>query len=482
MDLNAPADPRVLPDSPAVPAKNSKRLIAAWSAWDWGSASFNAVITTFVFTTWLASSAFVDPELVAAAEAAGGEDGPAKAAVEAAIALHNQWLGWGLAIAGLFIALIAPVSGARSDRAGRRRRWLAIHTAIVIVVSLAMVLVEPDPNALTQNLVFGILLLSVGNIFFELAMVNYNAMLAQVARPGTRGRVSGIGWGAGYIGGIVLLLILFVGFINPEVGWFGVTGENGMDIRVSVGFSALWFALFALPVLFMVPEPKFEVTADRPTIIQSYRALGRRLAQLWRSDRQLLRYLIASAVYRDGLAGVFTFGAVIAAGTFGFSASEVIVFAIAANLVAGLSTIGSGFLDDLLGPRRIIITSLIGLVVAGLAVFFGRDGGPTIFWIFGLALCLFVGPVQSASRTLLSAEIPPGQESEVFGLYATTGRAASFLTAAAWAIAIGIGGAQFWGILGIVTVLGIGLALFLPIQLGKRPSAAEAAAASSSGK
>src|SRR5690554_6066131 len=142
--------------------------VAAWALWDWGSAAFNAVITTFVFTRWLTSESFVDPLLVATAEAEIPE-GAATALLDGVIADHSAWLGWGLAAAGLLIALLAPVTGARSDDHGRRRRWLAIHTFITVAICGAMFFVTPDPDNLTQNLLLGIFLLAVGNVFFELA-------------------------------------------------------------------------------------------------------------------------------------------------------------------------------------------------------------------------------------------------------------------------------------------------------------------------
>jgi UMF1 family MFS transporter len=173
---------------------------------------------------------------------------------------------------------------------------------------------------------------------------------------------------------------------------------------------------------------------------------------------------MASAVFRDGLAGVFTFGGVLAAGSFGFSAGDVIVFAIVANVVAGISTMTVGLLDDRLGAKPVIMASLIGLVVAGLAVFIFHDGGQIVFWTFGLALTLFVGPAQSASRSFLARLIPAGREGEVFGLYATTGRAVSFLAPTAFALFVTVGGEQYWGILGIVLVLFIGLLLLIPVR------------------
>jgi UMF1 family MFS transporter len=174
---------------------------------------------------------------------------------------------------------------------------------------------------------------------------------------------------------------------------------------------------------------------------------------------------------------VFTFGAVIAARVFGFSEAGVIVFAIAANVVAGIATIAFGYLDDLLGPKRLIVGSLSVMCVAGIVIFFAHTGGTAIFWIFGLLLAIFVGPAQAASRSYLARLIPPGREGEVFGLYATTGRAVSFLSPAAWAIALVLGAtltgtttneAVHWGILGILLVLLLGLVLLVTLVKSPR--------------
>ena len=115
---------------------------------------------------------------------------------------------------------------------------------------LAMFGVRDEPSYLWLALV----LLSAGGIFNEFAGVSYNAMLPQVSTPATIGRVSGFGWSMGYFGGIFLLLICYVGFIAPEVGWFGVTNAGGLDIRAVAVFSAVWFAVFGSAVFFAVPE------------------------------------------------------------------------------------------------------------------------------------------------------------------------------------------------------------------------------------
>lgn len=468
-----PAARLTAPDAAPAGTRTPRGPVVAWALWDWGSAAFNAVVTTFVFTRWLTSDAFVDPAVVARADDGGAGAG---AALDSALAQHSTWLGWGLTAAGVLVALLAPLAGSRADGAARRRRGLAVQTGITVLLCAAMALVRPQADALTQNLLLGITLLAVATLTFELASVHYNALLPAVATPATLGRVSGIGWGAGYLGGIVLLAVLLVGFIQPDVGWFGVTADGGANIRAAVLAAALWFGVFAVPVLVAVPEPAARPrTGRRPGLAASYRRIGRDVATLWRESRATVGFLVASAVYRDGLAGVFTFGAVIASGTFGFSASEVVLFAVAANVVAGISTIVSGHLDDRVGARRIILAALGGLVVAGVATFALSGAGQAAFWVCGLLLCVFVGPAQSASRSMLARLTPPGRESEMFGLYATTGRAASFLAPFAFSTFVAVSGSQRWGILGIVLVIAVGLVALLLVRPDRaRPEAAGA--------
>lgn len=426
----------------------------AWGLWDWGGAAFNAVITTFVFSVYITSDDF----------------GPGAASK----------LGWALAGAGVLVAAFAPLTGQRADRSGRRGRWLAVNTGLVVLASAGMFFVLPSPD----HLWLGLLLLAAGNVFFEFASVNYNAMLPEVSTPATVGRVSGLGWGLGYLGGIVLLLIVYFGLISPDVGVFGVTGEDGLDVRVTMLVCAAWTLAFSLPVLLTLRDDRSSrpVRGPRVGILQSYRQLFGSVAALWRTDRHTVYFLGASAVFRDGLAGVFTFGAVIAANVFGFSDGGVIVFGIAANVVAGVATIGFGVLDDRLGPKRVIVLSLVCMVTAGAAVFVLHDQGRTAFWVAGLLLCIFVGPAQSASRTFLARLIPEGQEGQIFGLYATTGRAVSFLAPAAFSASIWLGAtltgtddldaAQHWGILGICLVLLLGLLLLLPVRSRTRADSA----------
>ncbi|MEV0081466.1 MFS transporter [Saccharopolyspora sp. NPDC050642] len=424
-------------NTPPAPHRDVRGVIS-WALWDWGSAAFNTVILTFVFTVYLTEGVAADPK-------SGSES-----------------LGLALTISGVCIALVAPVTGQRSDAGGRRKLWLAVHTALVVASTAGLFFVRDDP----AYLLLGLVLISVGSVFSEFATVNYNAMLLQVSTPATIGRISGFGWGLGYFGGLIALVIVLIGFVQPDVGLFGVTSQDGLNIRVVALFAAAWFAVFALPLFFFVPEAESSGEPLRRAIFSSYVVLGKRLARMWRTERRTLGFLVASALYRDGLAAIFTFGGVIAAGTFGFTATEVVVFAITANLVAGLGAFLGGRADDRFGPKTVIMASLIGLVVVGGALV--AVPGKPAFWVGGLLLAIFLGPTQSASRTFLARIATPGREGEVFGLYATTGRAVSFLGPLAFSGFIAFFGTQRAGMGGIVVILLIGLLAMLPVAAPDR--------------
>ena len=425
-----------------VAGPTSKRKIIAWGMWDWGSQPFNTVITTFVFSVYITSSSF-----------------GATNATSTALAIST-------AIAGLFVALLAPVLGQNSDRSGRTVRNLRLQTWLLAGLSASLYVVKPEPAFLWV----GLILLGVGSVVSEFAGVNYNATLDQVATGKAAGRVSGIGGGLGYLGGIIVLLALYFLLIQPEVGLFGVTDTDGMDIRVSMLLCGLWTLIFTIPAFLVLkdrPRPK----APRVGAKDSYRLVWASIRGLWTTSRHTVYFLLASALFRDGLAGVFAFGAILAAGTFGLSAGDVIVFGAAANIVAGFATMGFGMLDDRLGPKRVILISLGALVILGIAIFVLHDGGPSTFWVLGLLMTVFVGPAQAASRSFLARLIPEGKNGEIFGLYATTGRVVSFLSPAAFGVFIAIGAAvtgqentQYWGILGIVLILAAGFAVMLPVK------------------
>ncbi|MFW2512631.1 MFS transporter [Demequina sp. SO4-13] len=443
--LPSVADAPGFPDADRVPRKQ----VWAWALWDWATQPFNSVIITFVFTAlYLTSENFIDPAI-----AVLGEDDPAYAA---AIDDLASSLGWGITAAGLLVALLAPVLGQRADASGKRKSWLGIMTLLLVACVGGLYFVEATPGAFW----LGVGLIALGSIVAEIANVNYYAMMVQVSTPRTMGRVSGLGWGLGYMGGIVALVIVV---LLDTFSWFGMDTSNGMAYRLIALGCAVWTLIFAWPLFRYVPETQVR---RRPTvsIIKGYGILVADLRRLWNEARSTLWFLLASAVYRDGLAGVFTFGAIIAAVAFDFSDSQVILFGIAANLVAGVSTIIAGRFDDALGPRRVILFALGVIVVTGVVIVALHGMGAIVFWVCGLLLSGMVGPAQAASRSLLARVSPAGREAEMFGLYATTGRAASFLAPAMWALTITVFGATIWGTLGVISVVLAGMVLMLFVK------------------
>ncbi|MGO1948127.1 MAG: MFS transporter [Mycobacteriaceae bacterium] len=451
----APAEP-ASPASPAAaptPAQSKgifRGPTLAWAFWDWGSAAFNAVLVTFIFSVYLTDSVGTSIE--------GGFGGSVSPAT---------WYGIAMAAGGVTIALIAPVMGRRSDARGTRRRSVTTWTIVTVGLMFCLVGIGDDSAGFFWA---GIVIMAIASVTFEFAEVSYFAMLSQVSTRQTVGRVSGFGWSMGYFGGIVLLLICFLGFISGDGdtrGLLGVPVEDGWNVRIVAVIAAVWFLVSAIPVMRRIPENTPDPSAKDTSLLESYRGLFRDIGELWRTDRSSVWFLISSAVFRDGLAGVFTFGAVLAVSVYGLSASDVLLFGVAANVVSALGALAAGYIDDRKGPKPVIMVSLVLLVVDA-AVLFVVDG-PLMFWIFGLLLCLFVGPAQSASRSYLTRISPEGREGQMFGLYATTGRSVSWMAPAAFAIFTGVTGDDRFGIFGIAVVLLAGLLLLTKVKSPHKP-------------
>jgi UMF1 family MFS transporter len=421
----------------------SKHATWAWMLWDWAEQPYPTIMQTFIFPVYLAGAvASIDQKA-------------------------DQAIGWATAIAGVVLALIAPVLGRRSDENGRRKFWLVANTYILVAITAASFFVEPKP----EFFLFGLVLYGLGSVIQESAFINYYAMLKQVTKDSNIGKISGFAWGLGYVGGIILLMVSLVGFVLPDVPWFGIPNQDSLNIRSIFLFSAVWILVFSIPMILFVPEITKRATGPKESVVESYKKVWQQLQTLRNQAPETFKFLVSSAIYRDGLAGVFTFGAVLGTLAFGFDQTSIIFFGVAANIVSGLGAAIGGILDDRIGSRTVIVASLMGLIVAGVCVFAFAGMGQTAYWIFGLMLCLFVGPAQASSRTFVSRFTPAGREGEVFGLYQLTGRAVSFLSGTFWSVSIAAavafkvsGNTTIYGIWGLIVILIVGLALLLRVH------------------
>ncbi|WP_394553530.1 MFS transporter [Agromyces sp. MMS24-JH15] len=447
-----------------------RRQVWAWAIYDWATQPFNSVLLTFVWVpSFLVSSFFLDPAVAATGIVDGTEidcDTSANSTTVFCRALGalDANLGWGIMVAGILIALLAPVLGQRADANGHRKLMLGIFTGLLIACQFAMAFVSGVPPMFW----FGVAMIAFGSVVGEIAAANYNSLLVSVSTPRTVGRVSGLGWGFGYLGGIVALVIV-VGLILGGV----LDGTQSLTFQLIAAGATVWTLVFSIPIFRIVPEPPPSPDAKHVGFFAGYVELFRSIARLWRESRTTLWFLLASAVYRDGLAGVFTFGSVIAARVFGFGFTDLVIFGIVLNLVAGVSTIFAGRVDDRFGPKAVILFAIGSIVVCCITVFVGAGMGKGLFWVAGIFLAMFVGPAQAASRSFLARLTPAGREGEVFGLYATTGRAASWMAALLWGAFIAAAANQtLYGILGIALVLGVGFVLLLFIKAPPRSTAA----------
>ena len=419
--------------------------VAAWALWDCGSTGLNAIVATFVFSVYLTGTV-----------GAGlpGDTSPA------------SWLGRTLTISGLAVALLAPLTGVVASDPRRRRIALTVLSALAVAFTAAMVTIRADPRYLAP----GLALLALTAACGDLASVPYNAMLRQLSTPGTAGRISGLGWAAGYTGSVALLMIIYTGFImgeGPTRGMLELPVQDGWNVRLAMVMAACWFAVLALPLLSTAHTlGDAPVHAAVPGVAGAYRRLFSDLRSEWRRDRNFVYYLVVSAVFRDGLAGIFAFGAVLGVSVYGLSAADVLIFGVIASTVAALGAILGGRLDDLLGAKPVIVSSLSALIVVGLALL--TLSGTAAFWACGLGLAFFVGPTQSAARTLLLRMTSEGKESVAFGLYTMTGRAAAPLAPWLFFVFVDLFRSDRAGLAGVLLVLAVGLAGMLAVRVPDR--------------
>ncbi len=391
-----------------------RTAMLAWWLYDWACSAFNTIVVTFVFAAYFVRAVAADPVQGTADWAAAQT------------------------VAGLVIAVGSAPLGTVADRGGHRRSMLAGFTTVTVLCTASLWFVRPQPDSPLLALV----LVAVATITLEFATVFYNAMLPDIAPPGRIGRVSGIGWGLGYAGGLVCLALCLTLLIDPHPPLFGLSPTDAQPVRATTLFAAAWIALFAWPVVLLGPSQE-----------------GRRgelRGLYWRALREagVARFLLARMLYTDGLTTLFAFGGIFATGTFGMNARETLILGIALNLTAGLGAAGFALIEDRVGARPVVLTAVTALTVLGTGVLLVRSA--QWFWVLALALGVFVGPAQAASRSLMARLAPAGSRNAYFGLYAISGRVTGFVGPMALGAMTAASGSQRAGMGVIVVLLAVG--------------------------
>jgi len=438
----------------------SRGAICGWLLFDWAAQPYFTLVLTFVFAPYFASALAADP-------------------VEGQAA----W-GYATASAGLIIAFLSPVLGAIADASGARKPWIALFSLCLIVGAASLWFAAPGaPYAVPLALVaFGL-----ATIGAEFATVFTNSMMPDLISEDRLGRLSGYGWAAGYVGGLTSLVVV-LGFMaaNPQTGLtllglepvFGLDPATRAGDRASGPFTALWYFIFVLPLFFFTP--------DSPRRMAVGQAVGSALSGLASTLKDLPRhgtvlwFLVANMIYKDGLAALFAFGGIYAAGTFGWTTIEIGIFGILLTITGTFGCVLGGILDDRFGPRAVVTGSLVILILATIGIlstdkdtiFFGvpvpvpdAGGGPfasmpeRVYLALGGIIGAAAGPLQASSRTLLVGLVPRQKITEFFGLFALSGKVTSFAAPILVATITLWSGSQKIGIGVIVVFFVVGLAV-----------------------
>jgi UMF1 family MFS transporter len=453
--------------SPSSPTRiASRRAIAGWVLFDWACQPFFTLVTTFVYAPYFAS--------VVVGDGARGQ---------------ALW-GFAAGTAGIVVALFSPVLGAVADATGRRKPWIAAFGLLLIIGSFALWFGRPgDANTIAIVLVAFV----IGSIGVEFASVFNNAMMPTLVPQSRLGRLSGLGWAMGYVGGLVSLAFTLVFLAaNPQTGrtLAGLVPLFGLDASLSEGdratgpLSALWFIVFVLPLFLFTPDGKKAMSLG-PAIRVGLRNFAATVREIRHYSNSVI-FLLANMIYANGLGALFAFGGIYAAGNFGWTTIEIGVFGILITIAASAGALTGGWLDDKFGSKTVVLVSLAILIAMSVAilsvdrdtVFFVFRVQPAVrgaglftslpeqlYVVFGAIIGIAAGPLQASSRTLLARLAPSQQIGEFYGLFALSGKLTSFAGPLAVASVTAATASQKAGISVLVGFFAVGAVLLAFVRV-----------------
>ncbi|RWM22085.1 MAG: MFS transporter [Mesorhizobium sp.] len=448
-----------------------ERGIWGWMLFDWAAQPFFTVITTFIFGPYFVSRMASDPEMGQAA-----------------------W-GYGIAAAGLAIAVLSPILGSIADQTGPRKPWIALFAAIKITSLCLLWFAAPG-----SNLFLVVLFFSLASVAAEFSTVFNDSMMPRLVPKSEIGRISNMAWGLGYLGGMIALIFV-VAFMasSPETGKtivgldpvLALDPKLGEDARATGPLAAAWYLLFILPMFFFTPDAVKGIPL-RPAVREGLSELKSTLGEI-RKRSGIFRFLVARMIYQDGVNALLALGGAFAAAMFHWSITEIGLFGIILNVVAIVGCLVAARLDVALGSKTIVMISLVLLSIATIGIV-STGPGYTLFgaWMmpgadsgglfgtpaekayifFGLLIGLAFGPVQASSRSYMARSVTAAESGRYFGIYALAGRATSFAAPFMVATITLASGSSRLGMAAIVLFLGVGLAILIrtPYPADNRPA------------
>jgi UMF1 family MFS transporter len=346
----------------------------SWALYDFANTIFSFAIVSFAMSLW--SIRFLGE--------AGGQ----------------FWFTFAVSVSVLINAAVSPVLGAMSDRTGRRKPFLGVFTALAIAPTLFIGFV---------NVGIGLLFFAIANFAYQAALIYYDALLPDVARPETRGRLSGVGVALGYLGTIVSGLLFKL-----------TTNADGGSTAASFLLIGSLFAVFAAPIFLRVQERSPRGQQFR--MIDALRSWSQLQATIGhaRQTPGLLRFIVGRFFYSDPVNTAIVVMSAFATQAIGFTDSEALNILLLLTVVAVLASFGWGWLCDRIGPKRTLLWVLVswtgGLLLLGLVL----DKIP--FLLAGAVLGSGLGGVAVTDRLLLLRLARPEQVGEMLGLYGLAGK------------------------------------------------------------
>jgi UMF1 family MFS transporter len=365
-----------------------RREVLAWCLYDFGSSAFNTLIITFIFSLFFA-------QVIAPDYNTG-----------------TVWWTRAVNISALAVALVTPVLGAIADSSGRKKTFLVVFAVQSIIFTVLLFF------AGTSNAMLALGVFVIANIGFEAANVFYWAFLPDVSDDSNIGRISGLGFFLGYLGGL-LSLVLALQMIEK---WLPKTDH--INVRATLLLVAGWFLLFSIPMFLWVKQRAVVVKTAGNPIRLGFSRLYETLKHA-RNYKEAAKLLAARMIYNDGLATIIAVAAIYLGAVFNMEMREVLTMAIGLNVFAGIGAFAFGFVDDKIGGKKTIMITLVLLIVG--TIYGTRVNSVGGFWIAAAILGLMLGPNQAASRSLLSKLVPDDKQAEFFGLYSFSGKVSSLL-------------------------------------------------------